>query len=361
MKNLQKAAKKIKEADELVLYTDSDLDGIASGLIAKKTLEEIGKKPSVFFTDREARGYGLNPESVEMLRGKAPATLVTMDCGITDFEGIKKAKDLGFEVIVIDHHKPHQKIPDADLIVCPKLHDDDFKERPNAGIILELSELILNKRKADLIELTALAIFGDMMPHAGPNAEVLFEAKKGFPQTTGMIAFKDLLEEKEPLKVLQRVAPILNVTEMVSGTPEGFIFFLVEERGYAKNIAQKMINSYKERKKKVEEIKKKLVDKDKGEEIIFEGDKSWPSFILGKIASQLVSELNKPTFIYKIKGDIAQGSVRVPKGIDAVEAMKSAENILENYGGHPPAAGFTIKAENLDQFREELINYFKKR
>ena len=361
MKNLKEAANKIKKAKELVLYTDSDLDGITSGLIAKKTLEEIGKSPAIFFTNKESRGYGLNPDSVEMLKDKAPATLVTMDCGITDFEGVKKAKDLGFEVIVIDHHKPHERVPEADLIVCPKLYGDDFKERPNAGIILELSELLLKEKRADLVELTALAIFGDMMPHVGPNAEVLFEAKNNFPQTTGMIAFKDLVEESEPLKVLQRVAPILNVTEMISGIPEGFIFFSAEDAGYAKTIAQKMTADYKNRKKRVEEIKEKLVKKYDGRDIIFEGSEDWPSFILGKIASQLVSELNKPTFIYKIKDDIAQGSVRVPKGIDAVEAMESAEDILENYGGHPPAAGFTIKVENLDQFKETLIDYFKKR
>ena len=159
---------------------------------------------------------------------------------------------------------------------------------------------------------------------------------------------------------MQKAAPILNVTEIVSGVPEGFIFLSTEESGCAKKIAEKMTTDYRQRKEKVQEIKERIVEEHSKEEIIFRGESSWPSFILGKIASQVVSELDKPTFIYRVKGDIAQGSVRVPKGVDAVEAMESAEDILENYGGHPPAAGFTIKVENLEEFREKLINYFKK-
>ena len=361
MKNLNKVAEKIKEAESIVLYTDSDLDGVTSGLIAKKTLEQIGKKSSIFFTNKEDRGYGLGVESVEMISDEAPGLLITMDCGISDFEGVKIAKEKGFDVIILDHHKPHERVPEASVLVCPKLFDDEFKERPNAGIILELSEILLGEKKPEFIELTALAIFGDMMPHEGPNAEVLFEAKSNFPATCGTEAFMKIMNLEEPLSLFQEMSPILNVTKMVSGTPEAFLFFLTKETEYAKGIAQKMINDYKERKEKVEKIKNSLLKEQGDEEIVFAGNGEWPSFILGKIASQLVSELDKPVFVYRTKGDIAQGSVRVPKGIDAVEAMKSAEDLLENYGGHPPAAGFTIKIENLEEFESKLISYFKNR
>ncbi|MGM0439378.1 MAG: DHHA1 domain-containing protein [Patescibacteria group bacterium] len=360
MKNLEQAAEKIESAENIVIYTDSDLDGVTSGLIAKKTFEEIGKKPSIFFTNKEDRGYGLNVESVEMLADKAPGLLVTMDCGISDFEGVKKAKELGFEVIILDHHKPHERVPEADLIVCPKLHGDYFKERPNAGIILELSELLLNKKRDDFIELTALAIFGDMMPHEGPNAEVLFEARNNFPATTGMKIFKDIFKIDQPMQLFQKVSPILNVTKMVSNAPEAFLFFLTIEEEYGKGLAQSMIDSYKARKEKVEEIKKSLLEEAEEKEIIFAGSEDWPSFLLGKIASQVLNEVDKPVFIYRKKGAIAQGSVRVPKKYDAVEAMKSTEDLLENYGGHPPAAGFTIKIEKLEEFEDNLIKYFKK-
>ena len=344
------------------MYTDSDLDGVTSGIIAKKTLEEIGKSPSIFFTNKEDRGYGLGVESVEMISDEAPGgLLITMDCGISDFEGVKVAKEKGFEVIILDHHKPHERVPEADLLVCPKLFDDEFKERPNAGIILELSELILGERRDEFVELTALAIFGDMMPHEGPNAEVLFEAKSNFPSTLGVEIFKDIFKLDQPLNLFQEISPILNVTKMVSNTPEAFLFFSVDEKEYAEGMAKNMIEAYKKRKERVKKIKEDLLKSNGSDEIVFAGSEDWPSFLLGKIASQIVSEVDKPTFIYRVKGGIVQGSVRVPKGVDAVEAMKSAEELLENYGGHPPAAGFTIKKENLEEFKKKLIEYFKKR
>ncbi len=352
-------AKKIKRAKKIVLYTDSDLDGVASGLIAKKTLEELGKDYSLFFTDREKRGYGLSKKSVEMISGKAPALLITMDCGISDFEGVKKAKKNGFEVIILDHHEPHEKLPDASLIVCPKLYDDSFKERPNAGIVFELSELLLGRRDKNFIEYTALAIFGDMMPHRGPNEKILKAAIEEFPKTSAMAIFKKVLKKDKPMQIFQEAAPILNVTEMHSGVPQTFSFFLETGKRKQLAMARKMIKSYKRKKAKVEKIKNSIL-KNSGEEgIVFTGSKNWESFLLGKIASGIVEETGKPAFIYKIEDDIAQGSVRVPKHFDAVEAMKRSKSILENYGGHPPAAGFTVKIENLDEFKDNLINYFK--
>lgn len=359
MKNLPEAAEKLKTAENIVLFSDSDLDGITSALIAKETLEEIGKKPEVFFADRK-RGYGLNPKSVEMLKDKAPATLVTMDCGISNFEGVKKAKEAGFEVVIIDHHEPHERVPEAELIVCPKLHDDDFKLYPNAGIIFELSKLILNEEKERFIELNGLAILGDMMPHKEVNAETLFKARQNFPCSQGVKMFSEVFEETDFNKLTQKMVPVLNITNFVSGVPEGYLYFLIKEKDHQRAIADKLVKAYRKRKEKAEEIKERLLKEDKGETIIFEGSKDWPAFLLGKIASKVVSEAKKPIFLYKDKGNISQGTARMPKGCNAVKAMKVSESILENYGGHPPAAGFTVKNENLEEFKKNLTDYFDK-
>jgi single-stranded-DNA-specific exonuclease len=360
MKNLDKVAAKLKEAENIILYSDSDLDGITSALIAKKTLEEIGKKPKVFFANRK-RGYGLNPVSVDMLASEAPGVLVTMDCGISNFEGVKKAKKLGFEVFILDHHMPHERLPEADLIVCPKLHDDDFKERPNAGIILELSKLILKKERKDFYEFTALAILGDMMPQVEINKVVLKKAKKNFPVTQGVKVFKEFFDLSDFNKLTQKIVPVLNITDFVSNTPQSFIYFSTEKKDEQKEIAKNLVAAYKNRKQRAEEIKQKIINEDKGEVIIFEGSTDWPSFLLGKIASRVLSQVEKPVFLYRNKGDISQGTVRVPRGFDAVEAMKISEAILENYGGHPPAAGFTIKNNYLEEFKNNLVDYFSEK
>lgn len=360
MKNLKEVVDKIKKAERIVLYSDSDLDGVTSALILKKTIEYLGKEAKVFFTDKEKRGYGLNVASVEMIKDEAPALLLVTDCGVSNFEGVEKANKLGFEVVIMDHHKPHDKLPEADLIVCPKLHDDAFKERPNAGITLLLSEIVFGERRKELVEYNALAVLADMMPHKEDNAEIIKMAKDNFPVSEGMKSFSDLWQSEDFFQVAQRAVPVLNITDMIDGVPESFIFFNTEEEGLRKKIAEKLISDYKKRKESVENIKKEALKEDEGREILFTGSSLWPSYLLGKVASKLVSELDKPIFLFKDKGDISQGTVRVPEGEDAVEAMKRSKDILITYGGHPPAAGFAIENRYRDQFKENLLNYFKK-
>ncbi len=359
MKNLKEAAERIKKADKHIIYSDSDLDGITSALIMKKSLEELGYNPSCFFTNKEERGYGLSPDSVDLFRNEAPALLIVMDCGISNFEGVKKTKEAGFEIILLDHHKPHDKLPRADLIVCPKLTGDTFKERPNAGIILELSKILLSEEKKEFLEYTALAIFGDMMPHRDKNAEVLSKSEKNFPATSGVEVFQGLLDSEKPLELYQKIASFLNVTKMISQVPESFLYFQLKEKKDQKIMAEKLMEQYESRKERVREIKKKVLEAHKEGSIVFEGSVDYQTFLLGKVASKIVKKLDKPVFIYKEKGGVSQGTVRVPEGEDAVEAMKVSEDILLNYGGHPPAAGFTIKTENLKKFKNNLIKYFQ--
>ncbi len=360
MKNLKEVAEKIKKANKVVLYSDSDLDGVTSALILKETIKAMDKEVVCFFADRDKRGYGLNVASVEVIKNEAPALLIVTDCGISNFEGVKKAVDSGFEVVIMDHHKPHERLPEADLIVCPKLHDDPFKERPNAGITLLLSEIILGERRDDLVEYNAIAILADMMPHEEDNLTVLEAAKKNFPSTAGMKTFCDLWESEDFFEIAQKAVPVLNITEMIDYLPEAFIFFNTEKESDRKKMAEKMIADYKGRREAVEKIKREALKNDEGKDILFTGSSLWPSYLLGKAASRLVLELDKPIFLFKDKGDVSQGTVRVPKGEDAVEAMKKSEDILVTYGGHPPAAGFTVENEYLDQFKENLLNYFQR-
>ncbi len=357
---LKKVASKIEAADKVVLYSDSDLDGVISALLLKITLSERGKEVVCYFADRDKRGYGLNPESVKMIKSESPALLVVMDCGISNFKGVKLAKEEGFEVAIIDHHKPHNKLPEADVIVCPKIYEEGFKERPNAGIIFLLTELIIGKRRKDFNEYTALTIISDMMIREDENAEILKEAVNNFPATEGVKSFTKFIEEKNSLNYLNKIGPILNVTDIISGIPESFTYFLIKDEKERDLTAQRLIEKHEKRKRDADEIKKEIIKKEAENIIIFSGSKKWPSSLLGKIASRLVAETDKPVFIYKDKGTLSRGTVRVPKGVDAVKAMESSENILESYGGHPPAAGFTIKNKNIKEFRKNLEKYFKK-
>lgn len=362
MNNLQKVAEKIDSfQEEIIVFSDADMDGVASALILQRTLQALSKDFSCFFADKEKRGYGLKPAAVDLFSDKDSGLIITLDCGISNFEGIKKAKREGFEVIVIDHHEPHDRLPEADLIVCPKNDEEDyFKDIPNAVIALRLGEELLDEKRDDFYEFASLAITGDMMPHKETNAEILGRSLPKFPVTKGMKSFQKVLGLQDARQLLDKAVPFLNVTEMVAGSPESFLFFDVENDDYREDMAQRLIEKHEKRGEKVKEIVEKgiEIDENNSEEILFFGDEDWSNFLLGKVASKLVQKLKKPVFVYR-KSEPARGSVRVPEGLNAVEAMEDSEDILDNYGGHPPAAGFTVESENLEEFKNNLIQYFK--
>ena len=176
IKNLKKAAERIKKAiknkENIILYADADLDGTCSLLILEETIKNLGGEvKAIYFPDREEEGYGINEKALDYLKRYSPALFIALDCGISNFKEIEKAKELGFEVIIIDHHKILEKLPKADIIVDPRQKGEryPFKEFATCGIVFRLSALLLGKKLTGLlennsIELVALATLADLMP-----------------------------------------------------------------------------------------------------------------------------------------------------------------------------------------------------
>lgn len=154
IKNIEKAAKRIIKAAEqketIIIYGDSDLDGISSMVILKETIDNISKFNNVFaFSPVRNEGHGLSFQTLDFIKSKANSGLIiTLDCGITNFEEIKEAKESGFSVIVIDHHRPLENVPEADIVVAPKQKGDEttFKEYANVGLTFKLAKEILKEK-----------------------------------------------------------------------------------------------------------------------------------------------------------------------------------------------------------------------
>jgi len=295
IKNLKKAAARIKKAiksnEDIILYGDADMDGISSVIILKEAIENLGGKVrAVYFPDREKEGYGLNKKALADLKKYSPALLISLDCGIGNFEEVETAKEMGFEVIIIDHHEILGRIPNASIVVDPKQPGDKypFKQLAAAGLAFKLSEHLL-----------------------------------GFP-----IAFKLLT--------------CSSINE-------------------AKELAAMLFKKSVQKKEKIKEIISFLEEKISGDSqpIVFEGSSDWQLILLGTAASVISQKYQKPVFLYKKREKESVGSIRAPKGVNVVEAMKHCSKILITYGGHPQAAGFRVKNKNLNKFKECLIEYFK--
>ena len=385
IRNMEAAALRIKEAvtkgEQIIVYGDSDMDGVSSVVILEEAINNLASilkqkisKIIIAFPDRNKEGYGLNDKALAFLdkkRGSKKSLLITVDCGITNIKEVKQAKKLGFDVIICDHHKVLEEIPEADIIVDPKHPEDNyyFKEYCNAGLAFKLAEELLQENmssylKDTFIELVMLATIADMMPEEEENQKWIYEGLANLDKTQrpAILALKDVFTSYSSKRdFVGKMISVFNTVRMKDHRVITYDFMKSTDIEEAKEIAQVLIKDTEERQAEIkaltENLKEDLIMDQSA--IIFKGSDKYRIDYLGAVASRLVGWFDRPVFLYATKGDLSRGTVRVPKGMDAVKAMTSCKNLLVTYGGHAPAAGFTIKNENLEQFKEGLIKYFK--
>jgi len=379
IKNLRKAANRIRKAsksgEKIVLYGDADLDGISSVIILKESIKTLGGNvAAVYFPDREKEGYGISEKALNNLKKHAPALFVALDCGIGNFKEIKIANKLGFEVIVVDHHEILEGLPEASIIIDPKQKGDKyhFKYFATVGLAFKLSEAVFGKEmpeslRKNFLELTALATIADMMPRVSENDIMIAEGlnyvrsswRPGIKALFGLKQFKSLSFSDQ----ISKVNSLLNVRDVKDGMPAGFRLLTSTSEKEAKKLAERLFKKGIDRREKIGEILKEIeaiISAKSEEPVIFEGSPKWDLALIGVVASLLVKRYGKPAFLAKtLKGE-SQGGIRAPSGCNVVEAMRGYSKHLITYGGHPQAAGFRIKNENLEGFKKHLIKYFSK-
>ena len=374
IKNLKKAAnrilKAVKSKERIIIYGDADLDGVTSVIILKECIANLGGNiAQVYFPDREKEGYGINEKALFYLKKHSPALLLALDCGIGNFKEAKLAKRIGFELVIIEHHEVLDKLPQAFLIVDPKQKGDKypFKYFATVGIIFRLAKLLLKKKmtealRKNFLELVAIATIADMMPRTDDNEEMIIE---------GLGCLKDswrpgiqALFKLEP--EVNKINSLLNIRDIENGLPAAFRLLIAPDEKEAEKLAKRLFEKNVEKRRRIKEIileVEERVSEKKEEPIIFEGGSDWELIFLGVVASVLSKKYQKSVFLFKKQKDeshgvVMSGSIRAPAGHNLVNAMKTCSELLITYGGHPQAAGFTIKNENLEEFKKRLINYF---
>jgi single-stranded-DNA-specific exonuclease len=375
IKNLQKVANRIKKAvknkEKFIIYGDADLDGVASVIILKESIKNLGGEISaIYFPDRENEGYGITEKGLEYLKNFSPAVFITLDLGIGNFEEVKVAKKLGFEVIIIDHHQVLGKIPQASIVVDPKQKGEKypFKNLATAGIVFKLSEVLLKERltqklKENFLELVALATIADLMPRVEENTLLIEEGLDSLKNTwrPGLKVFsfiESVRNYRNFQEFTQKIISSLNAAEKKDHLNEAYFLLTEQNEKKAKILAKELLEKSQQKhlriKEIVGEIEERIFKKPK-EEIIFEGENDWPLALLGPVASRICQKYQKPTFLFRLDKEKSQGAVRVPLRFDSVKLMSRCSKLLETYGGHAQASGFRVKNENLEKFKNCLI------
>lgn len=373
IKNLKKAAKRIKKAvkkgERIIIFADADLDGTTSAVILEETINNLsGKVDLVYFPDRSEDGYGLTEKALVNFINRAPGLLVALDCGIGSFDGIKKASQAGFEVIIIDHHEILGRLPKPALIVDPKQPKDNysFKKLANVSLTYKLSEVILGKKmpntvQKSFLELAALGAIADMMPEEDYNKKVIEGGIQCLKETfrPGFLALIDFVHSDNIRGIFQKIITILNITGSRDNLTESYLLFKEKNLSKAKEMVRNLADKSMKRQMRIQEITEQAVFSDKsGNSIVFLGNETWEQILTGPVASRVCNRTQKPTFIFKIGKEKCRGSVRMPDKRNGVMAMKACESFLEVYGGHPPAAGFTTSKDNIGGLKKCLEEYF---
>jgi single-stranded-DNA-specific exonuclease len=377
IKNIPEASQRIKKACDdqqpIVLYGDSDMDGIASLVMLQEAIKNLnGNIVATAFPDRENDGYGINKKALEFLTDKAPALFITLDLGISNFEEIDQANELGFEVIVVDHHEILGRLPNASIIIDPKQPGDryPFKVLCNAGVTFKLCEELLGKnfsaqQRNSFLELTALATISDMVPQIEDNKQFIEEGLRSLKNTfrPGLRVFLDILGQGavmsgEYLKMISA----FNSAESINFTNDSYVLLTAASPDRCREIAETLLGKTAHKQQKIKAISgevERRISKKRNDAVIFEGDPAWRLMLAGPVASIIAQKYQKPTFIYK-KGDTEScGSVRsLQENQNSVEAMSACKDILMTYGGHPKASGFRLKNENIEKFKVCLEKYF---
>jgi single-stranded-DNA-specific exonuclease len=373
---VKEAAKRIikaaKNQEKIIIFGDSDLDGVASVIVLKETFELLNPlytNIDTYFPNRELEGHGLSLEVLEKYKDETPALLFIVDCGTANGKEITKAKKMGYEVIVIDHHRLNGRAPKPSIFVNTWQNGDEYplKEFAAAGLVYMVAREVLNKTghpgKEKLLEIVALATLSDMMPLKLDNEQLVNDGLNALINSKrhGIRALVELgdADLENDLDIYGKIIAPLNSAKIYDHTMESFELLIAEDYKKAKTLAGKLIKQNRAKKEYVFQAVKEITEKVGDEIMIFETNEYWPAATLGVIASKLVQKHKRPTFIFRLVDDIAVGSARLPKNINGVEALKSCKDLLEAYGGHAPACGCRLKVKNLPKLEKCLNKYFK--
>jgi len=389
MKDIDKAVKRILEAIEknvrILVYGDYDADGVPGVVVITSYFKEIGfANFDIYIPDRGLEGYGMKDEVIEKLATDGVKLIITVDCGINDVAQTKKAKELGIDMIITDHHLPQAKVPKALAIVDNKQEKDGypFKMLCGCGMAFKLVQALMAKGKHKfklgwdkwLLDLVAISTVSDMVPLEDENRVLAHYGLKVLRQTrrVGLLElFRTMKMKKETVMeddIGFMLAPRLNVASRMSHAVQSYFLLTTEDDGQAREIAKHLEEKNNERKSAVDHIVKtiegRLSELGTIPDIIVEGDPEWPTGGLGLVANKIKDKYGKSVFVWGGGGaeGSCKGSSRSDGQVNLVKLMELAggTNFFTEFGGHFMAAGFAFPKGKEKELAERVTDAYLK-
>ena len=379
--DMGKAVERIERAvannERIAIHGDYDVDGITSTVILRRALEMLGGDVVHFIPERLRDGYGLQPAAIDRLHGEGVRLVISVDCGIRGTEAAVRARELGLDLIITDHHEPDGTLPPALAVINPKRRDCAYPDKNLAGVGVALKLVQALCTRADkakwlpaFVKVAAIGTLADVVPLIGENRVIaklgLASLSKG-RHTVGLRALLDAAgltgKTIDSYQVGFILAPRVNAAGRMS-TPDIATRLLLatdeaaieEARGLAQQLNDENLKRQNEEADLVTQARKAIeTDPAIGaHNVLVVGGEGWHRGVIGIAASKLVDTYCKPAIVLSVDGDIAHGSCRSIPAFDMLDALDRCSDLFLRFGGHKQAAGLTMDAARVAEFRARI-------
>ncbi len=370
----------VARRERIVVHGDYDVDGVTSTVILRRALELLGGDVTHFIPERLRDGYGLQPATIERLQAEGARVIVSVDCGIRAPEAARRARELGVDLIITDHHEPDTELPQALAVVNPKRHDCGYPDKHLAGVgvALKLVQGLCQKAGRDgwlqaFVKIAAIGTLADVVPLVGENRVI---AKLGLEQLTrgphkvGLRALLDVsgLAGKtiDAYHIAFMVAPRVNAAGRMASADLATRLLLASDEALAEEaqaLAQQLDAENTKRRSEEQEIvaaAKKAVENDPdvgAHTVLVVAGEGWHRGVIGIVASKLVDAYYRPAIVLSIEHGVAHGSCRSIPGFDVLGGLEACASLLDRFGGHKQAAGLQLDAAKIPAFRRAINDY----
>jgi single-stranded-DNA-specific exonuclease len=378
LKDAQKAVDRINQAinknEKMLVFGDYDVDGITSSALMMISLLPLNARINFFLPHRVKDGYGLSTKVVHRAAENGYKVIITVDNGITAFEPAQVAKELGIDLIITDHHKPHDKVPDAYALVNPNQDDCNypFKDLAGVGVTFKVLTLLYDQIGKELPtkahELMLLGTIADVVPLLGENRfwvrYGLSYVNKFRSNSLTVLAQNGKVPNKAlcSLDIGFSITPQINALGRLDDPRQGVMFLIGSDFGQVNEVGKILLQLNETRKEierdiftqVVKQIEDKIIDIDKTKVIVAVG-KGWPPGVIGLVASRIVSAYGRPTILlHATDKGIAKGSCRSISAFNMFNALTKCKDLLGTFGGHAQAAGLSLTLENVPLLQKKL-------
>lgn len=370
----------IERQELIAIHGDYDVDGITSTVMLRRALEMLGGRVAHFIPERLRDGYGLQTPAVERLHADGVRVVVSVDCGIRSLDAARRARELGLDLIVTDHHEPEEELPLALAVINPKRSDCGYPEKmlAGAGVTLKLVQALCRETGNErwipgFLKLAALGTLADVVPLTGENRVIAHLGLAGLSSARHTVGLRALLESADlcgravdAYHVAFVLAPRINAAGRMSSPDVAARLLLAcdeSQLAEARTLAGQLDDENRRRQAEEASIlaeARRVVDSDPGvgaHNLLVVSGPGWHRGVIGIVASKLVDAYCKPTIVIAIDGDTAHGSCRSIPGFDMLAALEGCADLFERFGGHRQAAGLTMEGARVPELRQRLAAF----